>query len=67
MSIRHTLAISAAVALSLGTAAQAAQEVTGAATTTTRAMSKAPTAVTQQMRDAAGGQSNNWLHSNGSY
>src|SRR5689334_23061084 len=67
MSTRRILAISAAVALSLGTAALAAQEVTGAATTTTRAMSKAPTAVTQPMRDAAGGQSENWLHSNGSY
>jgi PQQ-dependent dehydrogenase (methanol/ethanol family) len=44
-----------------------AQEVTGAATTTAKAMTKAPAAVTQAMLSAAGGDAKNWIHSNGSY
>jgi PQQ-dependent dehydrogenase (methanol/ethanol family) len=37
------------------------------ATTTTRAISTALPAVSQSMLDSAGGDANNWLHSNGSY
>ena len=44
-----------------------AQEVSGSATTTARAMTKAPAAITQAMLDAAGSNANNWIHSNGSY
>ena len=44
-----------------------AQEVSGAATTTARAMTKAPSAVTQAMLDGAASNANNWIHSNGSY
>ena len=57
----------AALALACGlTAPVAAQEVAGAATTTTRAM-PALTSVTQSMLDGAANDSKNWLHSNGSY
>jgi PQQ-dependent dehydrogenase (methanol/ethanol family) len=57
----------AALALVCGfTAPLAAQEVAGAATTTTRAM-PALTGVTQSMLDGAANDSKNWLHSNGSY
>jgi PQQ-dependent dehydrogenase (methanol/ethanol family) len=57
----------AALALASGlTAPVAAQEVAGAATTTTRAMPDL-TSVTQSMLDGAANDSKNWLHSNGSY
>ena len=57
----------AVLALGCGlTAPLAAQEVSGAATTTTRAM-PALTGVTQSMLDGAANDSKNWLHSNGSY
>ena len=44
-----------------------AQEVSGAATTTTKAMDKAPAPVTQAMLDAAASDAKNWIHPNGSY
>ena len=45
-----------------------AQEVSGGATTTGEAdVGKPPSAVTQAMLDAAGGDAKNWIHSNGSY
>src|SRR5262252_9278650 len=44
-----------------------AQEVTGGGTTTARAMTKAPSAITQAMLDGAATNANNWIHSNGSY
>ena len=44
----------------------AAQEIGGAATTTTKALSKV-TPVSQGMLDAAGGDAKNWIHANGSY
>ncbi|HET9832412.1 MAG TPA: PQQ-binding-like beta-propeller repeat protein, partial [Vicinamibacterales bacterium] len=44
-----------------------AQEVAGAATTTAKAMTKTPSAVTQAMLDGAAANANNWIHSNGSY
>jgi alcohol dehydrogenase (cytochrome c) len=43
-----------------------AQEISGAATTTTKALSKV-TPVSQAMREAAGKDAKNWIHSNGSY
>jgi PQQ-dependent dehydrogenase (methanol/ethanol family) len=43
------------------------QEVAGAATTTARQMTKAPSAITQAMLDAAATNANNWIHANGSY
>jgi len=59
--------LAAALALACGlTAPVAAQEVAGAATTTTRAM-PALTSVSQSMLDGAANDSKNWLHSNGSY
>ncbi len=59
--------LAAAISAVSFSAATLAVEVTGAATTTTKAMAQAPTAVTQEMRDAAGGDAKNWIHSNGSY
>ncbi len=44
-----------------------AQEVSGGATTTAKAMTKAPAPVTQAMLDAAGADAKNWIHPNGSY
>src|SRR5208282_2554647 len=55
-----------ALALSLS-AVCTAQETTGAATTTARPMSAALAPVTQGMLDAAAKDTQNWLHSNGSY
>ena len=43
-----------------------AQEVSGGATTTAKAMTKAPAPITQAMLDAAGADAKNWIHSNGS-
>jgi len=59
------IAVSAAW-LGLATAV-GAQEVTGGATTSAKAMTKPPAAVTQAMLNAAGGDAKNWIHSNGSY
>ncbi|MGZ5598435.1 MAG: outer membrane protein assembly factor BamB family protein [Usitatibacter sp.] len=61
-SIRAVLALSAALALPA-----LAQEISGAATTTTRAMPHAPAAITQAMLDGAAGDAKNWIHPNGSY
>jgi PQQ-dependent dehydrogenase (methanol/ethanol family) len=44
-----------------------AQEVTGAATTSARTMTRAPAAVTQAALDAAATDPKNWIHPNGSY
>lgn len=60
-------ALGAAIYAVSFSAAALAAEVTGAATTTTMAMARAPAAVTQEMREAAGGDAKNWIHSNGSY
>jgi alcohol dehydrogenase (cytochrome c) len=43
------------------------QEISGGTTTTAKTMAKAPSAVTQAMLNAAGGDAKNWIHSNGSY
>src|SRR5215468_2198426 len=59
-------ALAAVVGLSCCSWASA-QEVAGAATTTARAMTKAPAPVTQAMLDGAASDANNWIHSNGSY
>jgi alcohol dehydrogenase (cytochrome c) len=58
-------AIAAIGLMSVGLAG--AQEMSGAATTTTKAMAKAPVPVTQAMLDAAGADAKNWIHANGSY
>src|SRR6202158_1932957 len=44
-----------------------AQEVSGAATTTTKPITKAFGPVTQSNLDGAGRDAKNWIHSNGSY
>jgi PQQ-dependent dehydrogenase (methanol/ethanol family) len=61
-----TSAVAAVVGLSWCGAA-IAQEVSGDATTTAKAMTKAPSAITQAMLDGASAGANNWIHSNGSY
>ena len=69
MDIRNMLtkvAVLSALCLA-GIGIAAAQEVTGGATTSAKAMAKAPTAITQAMLDAAGGDAKNWIHPNGSY
>ena len=53
--------------LLVASAGAAAQEVTGGATTTAKAMTKTPSAITQAMLDSAATNPNNWIHSNGSY
>jgi alcohol dehydrogenase (cytochrome c) len=45
----------------------AAQEIAGAAGTTTARPLKGVTAITQPMLDAAGQDAKNWIHANGSY
>ena len=50
----------------LANAGVPAQEVAGGATTATRPMPASPSA-SQAMLDAAGGDTKNWLHANGSY
>ena len=68
MKRRRILALATMAALSLACGAAAeAQEVKGAATITAKAMTKAPTAVTQAMLNAAAQNADNWIHSNGSY
>src|SRR5262245_18655183 len=60
--------VAALSVLSFGVAATASgQEVAGAATTTTKAMTKTPSPITQAMREAAAGNAQNWIHANGSY
>ncbi len=44
-----------------------AQEVSGAATTTSRKMSQPISSITQAMLDGAAKDAKNWIHSNGSY
>ncbi|NDP43404.1 MAG: PQQ-binding-like beta-propeller repeat protein [Aromatoleum sp.] len=69
MQFRNSIAAVAAVsALWVAGAGWAtAQEISGGATTSAKAMAKAPTAVTQDMLNAAGGDAKNWIHPNGSY
>ena len=55
------------VAASLSATTAFSQEIANTATTTAKAMTKAPGAVTQAMLDGAAGDSKNWLHANGSY
>ncbi|MGT2505447.1 outer membrane protein assembly factor BamB family protein [Cupriavidus basilensis] len=57
----------AACAASVATVAFGADEIQGAATTTGAAMTRPLPSVTQAQLDAAGGNANDWLHSNGSY
>jgi len=59
-------AAAAASTISLGFAASA-QEVTGAATTTSSPMSSNLVPVTQGMLDGAAKDAKNWIHSNGNY
>ncbi len=67
MSFRKFITVFAALSMLLLTAAGvSAQEVTGGATTATKPMAASPS-VSQAMLDAAGGDTKNWLHSNGSY
>jgi alcohol dehydrogenase (cytochrome c) len=62
------IGIASTFALSLGlVGAAAAQEVKGTPATTGKAISKAISSVTQANLDAAGADSKNWIHSNGSY
>jgi alcohol dehydrogenase (cytochrome c) len=65
MSHRISLAFLAAASLSAATAFS--QEIANTATTTAKAMSKPPGAVTQAMLDGAAADSKNWIHANGSY
>jgi PQQ-dependent dehydrogenase (methanol/ethanol family) len=65
MSHRHPLAF--LVAASLSASAAFSQEIASTATTTAKAMTKAPGAVTQAMLDGAAADSKNWIHANGSY
>jgi alcohol dehydrogenase (cytochrome c) len=67
MKLENPLVSLTAAAFCLATTLSHAQEVTGAATTTAKAMTKAPTAITQDMLNKAGGDAKNWIHSNGSY
>ena len=56
----------AVAALAFGTAV-AAQEITGAATTTAKPMSGNLVPITAAMLQSAGGDAKNWIHSNGNY
>src|SRR6202171_4939267 len=65
---KHLAEIAAITGIALATAGAAnAQEVSGAATTTAKAMATPPPAITQAMLDAAGSDAKNWIHANGSY
>jgi PQQ-dependent dehydrogenase (methanol/ethanol family) len=67
MSFRNFIAGFATLSMLLLTAAGvSAQEVSGGATTAAKPMAASPS-VSQAMLDAAGGDTKNWLHSNGSY
>jgi PQQ-dependent dehydrogenase (methanol/ethanol family) len=59
--------VSLFVSLSVTTAAFAADEVQGGATTSAAPVPATFTAVSQQQLDAAGNDAANWLHPNGSY
>ena len=59
------LGIATVLAIACGLSVNA-QEVTGGATTTAKAMAKSPN-VTQAALDNAAKDRTNWLHSNGSY
>ena len=66
--IRNTIAVAVAAALGIGFAASVtAQEVSGAATTTSAPMSSNLIPVSQAMLDGAASDAKNWIHSNGSY
>jgi alcohol dehydrogenase (cytochrome c) len=66
MRIRNTgMVVLSAVAL--GANGVNAQEVTGAATTTAKPMSKNLVPITGDMLSKAGGDAKNWIHSNGNY
>src|SRR5207253_1914324 len=69
MSVHSTLfAGGAAVAsLAFGLLSAAAQEMSGAATTTSSPMSPNLANISQAMLDGAGSDAKNWLHPNGSY
>ena len=58
--------VAAAAGLALSWTAHAQETGTGA-TTTTKAMPKAPSQITAAMLDGAGGDPKNWIHPNGSY
>ncbi|MFO1324729.1 MAG: PQQ-binding-like beta-propeller repeat protein [Burkholderiales bacterium] len=68
MEIRHMrkLALASAVALAWTTSV-CAQEISGGATTTAKAMSGNLVPITQPMLNAAGADAKNWIHPNGSY
>ena len=67
MQMKFKVAGAAAVAaLAFGTAV-AAQEITGAATTTAKPMSGNLVPITAAMLQNAGGDAKNWIHSNGNY
>jgi alcohol dehydrogenase (cytochrome c) len=63
---RRTLRSAALSLLLIASAGVGAQEVTGGATTTAKAMTASPT-VSQAMLDAAGGNAKSWIHPNGGY
>jgi PQQ-dependent dehydrogenase (methanol/ethanol family) len=60
-------AFAAFAAFALGAADIAAQEVSGAATTTAKPMSKNLVSITGDMLAKADGDPKNWIHSNGNY
>ncbi len=64
--MRSMTGTAAALVALLASAGLAAGEDAGSATATAKPMSARPTA-SQPMLDAAGGDTKNWLHSNGSY
>jgi PQQ-dependent dehydrogenase (methanol/ethanol family) len=67
MSLRKTtVEVAVVLIVLLVSAAVAAEESAGGTTTTTRPMPMSPLA-SQAMLDAAGGDTKNWLHPNGSY
>jgi alcohol dehydrogenase (cytochrome c) len=59
------IAVAAVVWMSVGTCA--AQEIAGGADTTTTKALPGVTSITQAMLDAAGRNTGNWIHANGSY
>jgi PQQ-dependent dehydrogenase (methanol/ethanol family) len=63
----HRTSLALLVAASLSATAVFSQEIASTATTTAKAMSKAPGAVTQAMLDGAAADAKNWIHPNGSY
>ena len=61
------LALAGAASLLAGVSAQATDEISGGAAAKAGAMAPAPTKVTQELLDKAGGDSANFLHTNGNY